>query len=219
MKKLFLLLVLSILSTNDLNAQSRFIIKGGANYSTFRGEDTCLELGSTIGIGKEWGILQNVVIAGEVLYIIKKATLKDKTVTLYGDFGHAYDIHCNVQYIDVSLLTKCYLGLYKTFKLQLCAGPSLSIGIQDKSTKKRLYSVDQWDDRGRDFDYIAAWDPEPFPAWSSGFTINIGIGIMWSLLTLECRYSRAFYEIREIALICIHEKMDTFNFLISIALL
>lgn len=109
MKQLFLVLVLSLLSATNLNAQAGFVLKVGVNYSTLRNSDADFKRGYTFGIGKDWNIIKKVTIGSEIDYTTRGGLFNDKPIMGELYFPHdvySKDIHIVVGYIEIPVLFK-----------------------------------------------------------------------------------------------------------------
>jgi len=80
MKTLLLVLGYSILCNGILNAQSVHSYKIGSKNSIFKGEDTKLELDTTLNLSHEWRIMQNNTRARKVFYTNLSSICKKSSI-------------------------------------------------------------------------------------------------------------------------------------------
>lgn len=225
MKKLFIItIILLILFTLNLNAQSEFSYKIGVNYSDFRGEDTDLELAATFGLSYEWSVKKNTTFVGEAIYTNRKGILKNRTIgsgTGYDLNVSYYDIYCSTGSIDFPLLIKYYLPISHKLKIQIIAGPSLSLCILDLSTKNRTRIESLKGNERENYDFDFTINPEAGSFYildSSGFRINVGIGICYLFLSFEVLYSYALNETEVISNVNVNKNLNSINLLVGLSL-
>jgi Outer membrane protein beta-barrel domain len=217
MKKKLLLTIFMALLVGKALAQGGYTVKGGGNYSIFRGQGSTLDWGFALGIGREWQISKRTGLTLELMYTVKKAVLRNKTVgrSFAREFGDAFDIYCDIRYLEIPFMWKYYRPVRKTVLIELYVGPSLELAIKDRSKKEHLYDIFAPQE---DFLYDYYYPEDPYPLWygSSGFNVNGGIAIGWSAFTVELRYSRAFHDVDVIAHTAMNEHLDFLQLLIGL---
>jgi Outer membrane protein beta-barrel domain len=218
MKNKLLLAILMALLVGKAMAQGGYTIKVGGSYSSYRGQGSTPDWGFASGIGREWKISKRMGLALEVIYTAKKAVFRNKTVAheSYWYFGDAFDIYSDIRYIEIPFAWKYYLPVRKNLLIELYVGPSLELAIRDKSKMKRLYGI-YTPQRDFRYDHVFSQDDNPWP-WlgRSGFNVNGGIAIGWSVFTVELRYSRALHDVDVISSIAMYEKLDFLQLLIGL---
>lgn len=224
MKIYLFYLVFTFLLFSNINAKNQCYFLGGRNSSSFRTTISGKIEGYTWGIGGEWRLYKNFSICLEAFYDSRGGILFDKIVGgREFKFVTQRDIHCSIRFIEFPLLVKYSVPLKYNANFNIFVGPSLSIGYKDKSKIKNigsLYEVkdpDEWDSLYYDYAYnIDPSGPLPYIANSSGFSINAGLGLKWSFLSLECRYIRDFFDVKTIKSIELHEKLHSIYVLLGI---
>jgi hypothetical protein len=227
MRTNLLIIVISLIVVTQAAAQKYVYLIAGGNCTTFRGEKTYLQAGSSIGVGRQWdkrdnpGWLKNTAWALEIIRTEKRALLKNKTIgggLDYDDIVSYNDIYCSLVTLETSVLFIFERSLYKKLKLNYYLGPALSIPIMDRSRKYRqrvkLLEPDQRSNYP--FDYVV--NPgDPMLADNWGFIFNFGIGLFISSISFDIRLSPALlYEIATITAINFHETPDTFHTFITL---
>jgi hypothetical protein len=151
------------------------------------------------------------------MYTVKKAVLRNKTVahSFFWHLGDAVHVYSNIRYLEIPFTWKYYWPVRKNLLLELYVGSSLELAIKDRSKMEHLYTIHtpQLDFK---YDYVFAQDPDPLWVGSSGFNVNGGISIGWSVFTMELRYSRAFHDVDVIAHTAINEHLDFLQLLIGL---
>lgn len=216
MKKKLLLTTLMALLVGNALAQGGYTIKAGGTYASFRGQESERDWGLTLGLGREWKTSKRTGLTLELMYITKKAILRNKTVGSYlWGIGDGFDIYCDVRYIEIPLVWTYYWPVRKALSIKLHAGPSLELAMNDRSKKVHLYSI-TFPQPGFKYDYT--FPQEPYPLWrgSSGFNLNGGVVIGLSSYTVELRCSRALHDIDVISGIAMNEKLDFFQLLFGL---
>ena len=227
MKKLLLSLIFFLQLSITLNAHSNFILKAGINYSTLRNSDADFKRGYTFGIGKDWNIIKNVAIGSEINYITRGGILNDRPIMSEVYFPHdvySYDIHIAVGYLEIPLLVKFIFPVKYNIKVQLCVGPAVSLPLLDYSdTKNRkfLFYYDpndpENDESIEDIEYYWMHDSGFYSKFNLDLVHNIGLGLNWSKLIFELRYSRANKEIGYVDMVSqVHKKSHAIHLLFGL---
>lgn len=223
------ILILFILVTPSLsNAQNTSYVRAGINYTTFRGEKTYLQTGSTFCIGYQWNDsriarwFKASSLALEFLYTNKKAILKNKTIGAispggYLDIVYYDDIYFSVSLIEIPLLLTYSFPVSQKLKLQFHLGPDVSIAVKDKSKVKRRMIKSLEPNEGANFPFDYIYNPgDPTILWSGGYLLNFGFCLSFSHFSFDIRFSPALsYEFVTIRSINMHETPDTVHFLIT----
>lgn len=226
MKQLFFVLVLSLLSATNLNAQSGFALKVGVNYSTLRNSDADFKRGYTFGIGKDWNIIKKVTIGSEIDYTTRGGLFNDKPIMGELYFPHdvySNDIHIVVGYIEIPVLFKYLFPLRENITIQLYTGPSFSLPILDYSDTKDskfLFYYDpndpDKDDKIKDIEYYWMQDSGFYSKFNLDYVYNWGVCLNWSKLIIELQYSRANKEIGYVDMVSqVHKKSHAVHLLLG----
>jgi hypothetical protein len=229
MKKLLLSLIFFLHFSITLNAQSNFILKSGINYSTFRNSDAYLKSGYTFGICKDWQIIKNVAIGSEINYTIRGGLFNDKPILSDMYFSppydvYSYDIHVAVGYLEIPVLVKYIFPVKNNIKVQLYAGLAVSLPLLDYSDTKNgkflfYYDPDdpENDESIEDIEYYWMQDSGFYSKFNLDFVHNIGLGLNWSKLIFELRYSRANKEIGYVDMVSqVHKKSHAIHLLFGL---
>ncbi|MCL4708105.1 outer membrane beta-barrel protein [bacterium] len=214
--KLRIAMLMALLAGNAL-AQGGYTIKLGGSYSSYRGQGGAPDWGFASGIGHEWKISKRTGLTVEVMYTAKKTVLKNRIVaSAITGYGSVIDIYSDIRYVEVPVMWKYYRPVRKTLLIELYVGPSLELAIKERTRTKRLNNF--YDPQHKlKYDYVFYEGDDPWP-WvaRSGFNVNGGIAIGWSVFTLELRYSRALHDVDVIAGLALTEKLDFLQFLIGL---
>lgn len=197
--------------------QDGYTVKIGGNYSSFRGQESELDLGFALGIGREWKISKRTGLALELMYTAKKTAIKNKIVaSAISGYGSVIDIYSDIRYIEIPFMWKYYRPVRKTLSIELYVGPSLELAIKERTKTKRLYNFYDPQHKLR-YDYVFYEGDDPWPWFSrSGFNVNGGIAIGWSVFIAELRYSRALHDVDVISGIALNENLDFLQLLIGL---
>ena len=226
MKKLLILFLFFPLLTAPLNAQSGYMLKAGVNYSTLRNSDADFKRGYIFGIGKDWHVIKNASLTGEINYTTKGGILKDKPIIgNLDDYQDVYshDIHISVGYIDIALLLKYSSQITNDMYIQLYIGPSFSMPVSDNSDTKRqrfLFYYDPHDpdkyNKIKDIRYFWKQESE-FNIFNFDHVYNIGLGFKWSRFSAELRYSYGNKEFGFVDMITeVKKKSNAINLLLGV---
>lgn len=215
---LLLLLILSLLTFQNIEAQSKSCIKLGGNVSQFSKLSQEPRLGTTLGFGYEWISKNNHAITGEI-YIIQRATLlENKTIGSGEGFDYYvsyYNIHCSYAAFEPYVSFKKYFLITKSIKFNTFLGTSFSIGLLDFSSTQRIRRESLEGDERYNYDFDFIFSPRKGPLGSSGFSANAGFGINWQNLSLNCRYSMAFYKTEVLNNINIGKKLNSVHLVLG----
>lgn len=220
MKRLLIVFVLVVLPVANSNSQVGFNYMFGGNYSKFRRARNELEIGFSLGIGHEWKVFNNMNISSELHYSFLRADLIGVVITSGWDVdsGHLYNLNCSIGSLEIPLLVKYYYQLAKDIKLHILLGPSLSIGLLDSSEKDQV-ADEPIHIANMQYDYIHAEDPgELYILDSSGFRLNVGVGLVWSAFSFECRYSRAMFDIETLNMVRLNDELNGYHFMLGVSL-
>ncbi len=217
MKNNLLLAILIALLAGKALAQGGYTIKVGGSYSSYRGQGSTPDWGFASGIGHEWKISKRAGLTLEVMYTAKKTVLKNKIVaSAITGSGSVFDIHSDIRYIEIPFMWKYYRPVRKTLSIEFYVGPSLELAINERTKTKRLSSFsDPQHELRHDYAFYEGDDPWPWFA-RSGFNVNAGIAIGWSVFIADLRYSRALHEVDVISYIAMNEKLDFLQFLVGL---
>ena len=229
MKRLVLLFVFTFLLVAHQKVYCERGIKIGKNYTVFKNKDIDIEPGYTFGLYFERPFIKKTTISWEILCTNKKGNVKNAIVT---DNVHPNDrvwvsyndISCSVIFLEIPIFLKYYIPIKNVVKFDMYIGPSLSLGIVDKSSSKLLEEKKfDWNERYRGpVDYILndeTLGPFYMTLFNSGLNVNIGAGFQWSSLHFEFRYSKSSHKIQYIKPVQFYEKIShSYYFIMGITL-
>jgi hypothetical protein len=221
MKRLIISLLVLLFLNAYAMAQKKWEIKAGINYSTIQGENTTLKSGFSLGIARNWYISKNTAITAEILYCHKRGTVDNKIIAAVGTMdrriSHA-DIYYSFGSLEIPLFLRAYLPI-ELIKPSVYIGPSISFGINDRSSKKNVKKelVSGEEEARKRVNYYVNEDPGPlYELDSTGFGLNIGMEIKWPHLSFELRYFMTFFDLEVISALNFHEKADSYQCIIGI---
>jgi len=204
-----------------LQAEGKYVIKIGSNYSNFVGENAPFRPGITAGLGREWKLFKNTGVTRELLFSTKHVLLRNKSIGGYSvdDLWVRHrDIFYSAGFLELSINLNYHFILYNNLKFNMGIGPSFSLGFLNlsKTTLTSFANLSQEDRKKYKFDYLTVGATDyGFLEDNSGFCFNYNLNLNFDDFFLECIYSRSFYEINEIKSIGISRKLDTIHFLIG----
>jgi len=203
MKKLkfYILLVVLLFIFSTLNAQGKYHIKIGANYSTFNVADENPKPGILLGIGKEWRIFRNTYITGGIQYSVQKSTLNNKTIKPGGWEGYniyvpRLNLKYSVGYLEIPFCIKQYFPFCsRHISFFIDAGIILNIYANDMSEKEYLgdISIEDLSEEEREeynFDFRYTSYAENYSYCGSGLYPSAGFGFVWSCYQIEFKYQK-----------------------------
>lgn len=218
---MFILLPLSLQANPPLN------IKIGGNFTHIDVANCSEQAGISLGIYREWHIWRSFFLDGEVMFTSKRAVIKNKRIHFYPGCIYTYDIHCSYGFIELPILLKFYVPTTGNIKFQFHAGPSISLGMIDNSSKEERsegYSVSpmEYDEsKSYQYDYGEIFDPGllwPYKVFNSFLGLNFGVGINLSYYKFEIRYHRStiWSAYTDSSLLELEENYYTIHFLLSV---
>lgn len=207
MKKLIITtIILLILFVLNLNAQSKYCIKIGGNYS-FLKKLSYSEPGMDImyGIGKDWHIYRWIQLRTELLISHSSTMLKNRSVqpSLYIDhFPYLpnearkisyFDIDIRLRYLEIPLLLKVEKSLRKNLDIGLEVGYSLKFPPKDASRAtvlRRINSTDLTEEERQNFrfDYRFTGTGENYSYHGTGLCPTVGLYANYSRFQVGLRY-------------------------------
>jgi hypothetical protein len=220
MKK-FILLMLTINLFNNLNAQGKYTLKFGMSYSNFIGEKREHEPRFVLGFGREWPLVRNTVIVGEINFFQQRNNLKNKTIgssdTSFIETSlETYNIHCVLMKIVMPIIIRQYFNIGEKLKIYLQTGLFINISTKDKSYNELLYSNPNIGLKKVKYDYRTTTMNQNGSYQGTVCNFGFGLGVTWSKFQLESRYQIQYID--WFNFICINKKIEFYQLILGLNL-
>lgn len=170
-------------------------IKGGSNYSVLVHEKNYeLKLGYNFGIGKNIKLHKSLYIYYGVQYEKRNFILKDRVIIPvavgYNKVDvYSWDVHLNVNFIDIPLYLKYNLISRNKFFISPIIGASLSIPYKDYSSVTKKSFQYSYDPPGYNIRFDNSFLQEMvFDANKMRIIINAGLELSWDYIIIDLRY-------------------------------
>lgn len=234
--RIFILLNLFLLSVN-LNANDKWIVKAGLNYSEFRDDkDSEFISGYTISVLKSWHLINDMSLEFGLGYSTRGGILNNKVVKTFSSVSgqlenvYSYNLSCSINYLDFPLNIKYKLNIkdinfhfYSGFYLSI---PLSSVNSEVKRSKNQFLFIYVNSIPGQNdykFEYNISEDSGYGVWWGrildSNYGINFGIGSEISHYVIDFLYK---YDLKSFgsnaSLIHVLKRSHSFHFLFGLEL-
>jgi hypothetical protein len=222
MKMLIIIMGILLLTINNTLAEIRinYGLKGGINYSSFTDTKNGFNPGKAFSITAEIKYKQ-FALQTELNYLKKSDIIKNKPIMPIGDIVYYWDIDCNISYLEIPVLLKYYIKIYKYIDLFLSGGFYYSYPFSDNSNVSNrsdfFFQIgnDAYPppDDFKGFEYFV--DNDPYET-NDSFGYCFSSGLKWSLFMVEFRYGNSFNNIGSAGFISpVKKRFHSYTFLIG----
>ncbi len=199
-------IILSLILVLNLNAQSKYWVKIGGNYSFLKslsyGEPRVNYL---YGLGKDWKLYRWIQLRTEILISHSSTLLKDRSVQssfYYESFPYLPDEPCTIRYFDIDIQLR-YLEIPLLLKVEKSLRQNLSIGLEigyslkfppkdaSKNTVLRRIKSTELTEEERQhfrFDYRITNMNENYDYSGRGLCPNFGMYVNYTKFQIGLRY-------------------------------
>lgn len=213
-KKIFILIVFTLLTTANGFAKTRKYYELGINQSQFRNESCEAKIGYSGGIGIDFYPIESfgAFLGSSLLYENRRILARDRTWPSSFDPEYASwivngDIDANISYLEIPFSVGYTINLRKEYAISIITSYSYLVPLSKHTRIKNERSIPlSSDERGiYDFDYVHV--DENFLSWSK----NYGFGFRFSCkrYALSINYSHALTVTKGMSVLSIQDKIDS----------
>lgn len=215
MKNIFSFFIIIFLLPCLSDAQSPTYLKVGINHSSFRTEGGKGQIGSYIGIGKEYYPIKtfNGFLGIDLTNIRKKIDVVNKSWPAGFDPTDSDvvigDIHISIEYLEIPIKAGYSIPINDRSSLSFFTGYAISIPIKNHTSGKQNEIIHlSPDERGKYiFDYVR-WDDVKI---NTSRNFQFGARFVYKPIVLEASYSRALQKTEGFSILIIRDKLDSYQ--------
>lgn len=197
MKHIILILIcLSFLCTDILQAADHWILKAGPSYTIpLKEKNYDHKMEYNVGLGKQFKVYHNLYLQPEIRYVRKSFVLRDRIIVpIEGASNivdvYSWDIHVETSFIELPVFLKYKIRIMKHFSLIPQIGLVLSFPYKDYSSVKKLNFAYSYETPGYDkeFDNSFSEDNDVFKMNNIILLPQAGLELKWRRFSIEFVY-------------------------------
>ena len=220
-REAFYAIIFVLIISNTTYGQHYWYAKTGLNYSTLENlKDIKPGFGYNIAVGREWNVYNTFYLSLGLEYSVRSFTLKDKTIGPVSYMGvynmgrsvYNYDLEGKISYIEIPVNLKYKFVVGKNWKMSVHFGCSKSYPYKDYTRLKQKEYLFEYENALYDKIFRFKLPENAFPAYQSGYILNVGFGFIYKYYCLEIEYQKDTRDLIYLdSLLGIYGEMNNFR--------